>query len=370
MYYKSNYDVKRFFRIVESKSYNAAFSIDSQSMNIPQALECLLANQNLESDDMREIMRTVMTGLATPAQIGAFLVALRAKGETVEEVAAAAQVLREMAAKIKVSGEHLIDTCGTGGDGAQTFNISTAAAFVVAAAGGKVAKHGSRSVSSSCGSADVLEAAGVNIALSPEQVQACIEQTGIGFLFAQRHHNAMKFAAGPRKEIGIRTLFNLLGPLGNPANAPNQLLGVYSRRWVEPMARVLQMLGSRHVLVVNGDDGLDEISIAAPTFVAELKDGEISTYTITPEQFGFRCASLDSLCVVSALESLKILLSVLEGFPGPAAEIVALNAGAAIYAASLARSLGAGVDKAQQILATGAAKNKLQELVAVSQSFV
>jgi len=370
MYYKCNLNVKRFFPIVECKSYNAIFPSDGQSMNIAQSLEILLANQNLASEDMREIMRIIMTGLATPAQIGAFLVALRAKGETVDEVAAAAQVLREMATKIAVSGEHLIDTCGTGGDGAQTFNISTAAAFVVAAAGGKVAKHGSRSVSSSCGSADVLEAAGVKISLNPEQVQACIAKTGIGFLFAQRHHDAMKFAAGPRKEIGIRTLFNLLGPLSNPANAPNQLLGVYSKRWVEPMAQVLQMLGSQHVLVVNGEDGLDEISIAAPTFVAELKDGVISTYTITPEQFGFRCASLVSLGVASVQESLEIILSVLEGCPGAAAEIVALNAGAAIYAASLAGSLGAGVREAQRILATGAGKQKLDELVAVSQSFV
>ena len=316
-------------------------------MNIPQALEYLLANQNLAADDMRVIMRTIMTGLATPAQIGAFLVALRAKGETVDEVAAAAQVLREMAVKIEVSGGHVIDTCGTGGDGAQTFNISTAAAFVVAAAGGKVAKHGSRSVSSSCGSADVLEAAGVKIDLTPEQVQACIEQTGIGFLFAQRHHNAMKHAAGPRKEIAIRTLFNLLGPLSTPANALTHLL-----------------------LVVNGEDGLDEISIASPTFVAELKDGEISTYTISPEQFGFRRSSLDSLGVASAQESLKIILSVLEGLPGPSAEIVALNAGAAIYAANLAGSLEAGVERARQILVTGEGKKKLLELVAVSQSYV
>ncbi len=338
-------------------------------MNIPQALETLLANQNLAAKKMREIMRTIMTGGATPAQIGAFLVALRAKGETVEEVAAAAQVLREMATKIEVSGEHVVDTCGTGGDGAHTFNISTAAAFVVAAAGGQVAKHGSRSVSSSCGSADVLEAAGVNIALTPGQVKACIAQSGIGFLFAQRHHGAMKHAAGPRKEIGIRTLFNLLGPLSNPANAPNQLLGVYAKRWVEPMARVLQMLGSRHVLVVNAEDGLDEISIASPTFVAELKDGEISTYTIAPEQFGVQRTSLDVLGVASAQESLKIILSVLEGFPGPAAEIVALNAGAAIYAANLAGSLDAGVDMAQGILASGAGKKKLEELVALSQSF-
>ncbi|MCX7111535.1 MAG: anthranilate phosphoribosyltransferase [Proteobacteria bacterium] len=338
-------------------------------MNIPLALETLLSGQNLAAADMHEIMHTIMTGGATPAQIGAFLVALRAKGETVEEVAAAAQVIREMASKIDISGEHVIDTCGTGGDGAHTFNISTAAAFVVAAAGGQVAKHGSRSVSSSCGSADVLEAAGVNIALTPEQVKACIVQTGIGFLFAQRHHGAMKFAAGPRKELGIRTLFNLLGPLSNPANAPNQLLGVFAKKWVEPMARVLQMLGSQHVLVVNAEDGLDEISIATPTFVAELKDGIISTYTISPGQFGIPLTPLDKLGVESAQESLKIILSVLEGQPGPAFDIVALNAGAAIYAANLAGSLEAGVDKAREVLASGAGRKKLEELVAVSQSF-
>jgi anthranilate phosphoribosyltransferase len=338
-------------------------------MNIPLALETLLSGQNLAAFDMREIMRNIMTGGATPAQIGAFLVALRSKGETVEEVAAAAQVIREMAAKIEVSGEHVIDTCGTGGDGAHTFNISTAAAFVVAAAGGQVAKHGSRSVSSSCGSADVLEVAGVNIGLTPEQVQACIAQTGIGFLFAQRHHGAMKHAAGPRKELGIRTLFNLLGPLSNPANAPNQLLGVFAQKWVEPMARVLHRLGSRHVLVVHAEDGLDEISIASPTFVAELKNDAISTYTITPGQFGIPLTPLDELGVDSAQESLNIILSVLEGQPGPAFDIVALNAGAAIYAANLAGSLEAGVDRARAVLVSGAGRGKLEELVAVSQSF-
>ena len=338
-------------------------------MNIPQALETLLSGQNLAADDMHEIMHTIMTGGATPAQIGAFLVALRSKGETVEEVAAAAQVIREMASKIDISGEHVIDTCGTGGDGAHTFNISTCAAFVVAAAGGQVAKHGSRSVSSSCGSADVLEAAGVNIALTPEQVQVCIAQTSIGFLFAQRHHGAMKHAAGPRKELGIRTLFNLLGPLSNPANAPNQLLGVFAKKWVEPMARVLQKLGSQHVLVVHAEDGLDEISIASPTLVAELKEGLISTYTITPEQFGFNRNSLGTLGVDSAEESLKIILAVLEGQPGPASDIVALNAGAAIYAANLVDSLAVGVDKAREILVSGAGRRKLEELVVVSKAF-
>jgi anthranilate phosphoribosyltransferase len=337
-------------------------------MNFAQALETLLAGRDLAAPDMRDIMRAVMTGGASPAQIGAFLTALRAKGESVEEVAAAAEVLREMADKVEVAGAHVIDTCGTGGDGTHTFNISTAAAFVVAAAGGQVAKHGSRSVSSACGSADVLEAAGVNLDLTAEQVRACIAETGIGFLFAQRHHGAMRHAAGPRKEIGVRTLFNLLGPLSNPANAPHQLLGVYARRWVEPMAKVLQKLGSRHVLVVSAEDGLDEISIAAPTFVAELKDGEVSTYTLTPEQFGIPRSPLDALAVENAGQSLGVVRAVLEGRPGPAADIVALNAGAAIYAADLAETLQAGVARAREILASGAGLRKLEQLAALSQS--
>jgi len=338
-------------------------------MNIPLALETLLAGQNLSADDMHEIMQTIMTGGASPAQIGGFLVALRAKGETVEEVAAAAQVIREMASKIEVSGEHVIDTCGTGGDGAHTFNISTCAAFVVAAAGGRVAKHGSRSVSSACGSADVLEVAGVNLNLTPGQVEQCVKQIGIGFLFAQRHHGAMKHAAGPRKELGIRTLFNLLGPLSNPANAPNQLLGVFAAKWVEPMARVLHKLGSRHVLVVNAEDGLDEISIASPTAVAELKNGEILNYTITPEDFGIQRSRLDALGVTSAQESLQIIMSVLDGQLGPAFDIVALNAGAAIYAANLSGSLEAGFVKAKELLASGAGKKKLDQLISFSQTF-
>jgi len=339
------------------------------NMNIPQALETLLAGQNLAPDAMREIMRTIMGGEATPAQIGAFLIALRAKGETVEEVAAAAEVMRDMATQVEVGGEHVIDTCGTGGDGAHTFNISTTAAFVVAAAGGRVAKHGSRSVSSACGSADVLEAAGINLNLTPEQVKACVERIGVGFLFAQRHHGAMRHTAAPRKELGVRTLFNLLGPLSNPAKAPNQLLGVFAKHWVEPMARVLQKLGSRHVLVVHAEDGLDEISIASPSFVAELKDGEVSTYTVTPEQFGIPRASLESLGVKSASESLKMVLSVLEGQSGPAADIVALNAGAAIYAADLAGSLADGIKQAQTLLADGSGRRKLAELVELSRSF-
>jgi len=338
-------------------------------MNIAAALDHLLNGLDLEPVQMKTLMLKIMSGEATPAQIGALLIALRAKGETVHEVAAAAEVLRELSTKVNVGGEHLIDTCGTGGDGAHTFNISTTAAFVVAAAGGKVAKHGSRSVSSSTGSADVLEAAGVHLDLTPEQVATCIDKIGIGFLFAQRHHGAMKHAVGPRKELGVRTLFNLLGPLINPAGAPNQLLGVFAQRWVEPMARVLQKLGSRHVLVVHAEDGLDEISVASPTTVAELKDGRIECYTVTPERFGIPRSSLQALAVDSPVASLAMMLNVLDGHPGPASDIVALNAGAAIYAADLANTLEAGVTQAQAVIAAGSARRKLDELVQMTRGF-
>jgi anthranilate phosphoribosyltransferase len=248
-------------------------------MDMQAAIAAVIEHQDLDASDMQAVMRLIMTGQATAAQIGGFLVGLRMKGETVDEIAAAAGVMRELATRVDIAGPHLVDTCGTGGDGASTFNISTASALVTAAAGGRVAKHGNRSVSSSSGSADVLEAAGVRLDLGPEQVTACIEQLGVGFLFAPRHHSAMKHAIGPRKEMGVRTLFNLLGPLTNPAGAPNQVLGVFSMDWVEPLAQVLKQLGSEHVLVVHAEDGLDEISIAAPTRVAELKEGEISTYS-------------------------------------------------------------------------------------------
>ncbi|HEU5338054.1 MAG TPA: anthranilate phosphoribosyltransferase, partial [Sulfuricaulis sp.] len=234
-------------------------------MDMPSAIRSVIERRNLSGDDMRAVMRLIMTGQATPAQIGGFLIGLRMKGETVEEIAAAAGVMRELATPVNVSGPHLVDTCGTGGDGASTFNISTASAFVVAAAGGKVAKHGNRSVSSKSGSADVLEAAGVNLELTPEQVARCVNEVGVGFMFAPKHHGAMKHAIGPRREMGVRTIFNLLGPLTNPAKAPHQVLGVFSKEWVEPLAEVLQRLGSEHVLVVHAEDGMDEISIGALT---------------------------------------------------------------------------------------------------------
>ncbi|MEN8261310.1 MAG: anthranilate phosphoribosyltransferase [Pseudomonadota bacterium] len=335
-------------------------------MYMQSALQALLDRRNLEPEEMRSVMRTIMGGGATPAQIGGFLIALRCKGETVEEIAAAVEVMRELATKVKVAGHYLVDTCGTGGDASGTFNISTCAALVVAAAGGRVAKHGNRSVSSRCGSADVLEAAGVNLDLGPEQVAQCVDKIGVGFLFAPRHHGAMKYTIGPRKEMGVRTLFNLLGPLANPANAPNQLLGVFDDVWVEPVAKVLQKLGSEHVLVVHAADGLDEISIGAPTRVAELRDGRIETYFIDPEQFGFRRAPLETLGVETVEDSLAIVKSVLAGKPGPARDIVALNAGAAIYAAGLETSLAHGIEKAKTVIDSGGASKKLDELVALS----
>jgi anthranilate phosphoribosyltransferase len=338
-------------------------------MDLPTALARVVEFRDLNATDMEAVMRLIMTGQATPAQIGGFLVGLRMKGETVDEIVAAARVMRELATRVEVSGPHLVDTCGTGGDGASTFNISTASALVAAAAGARVAKHGNRSVSSSSGSADVLEAAGVRLDLSAQQVAACIEQVGAGFLFAPQHHSAMKHAIGPRREMRIRTLFNLLGPLTNPAGAPNQVLGVFSAVWVEPLARVLQRLGSEHVLVVHAEDGLDEISIAAPTRIAELKDGEITVYTVSPEDFGLQRAELDSLTVSNAGQSLEMINRVFENQSGPALDIVKLNAGAAIYAAGLTASLAEGVVLAAEVIRNGKAKQVFKSLISVSGSF-
>ena len=338
-------------------------------MDIKLAIATLLNKQNLSAEEMREVMRLIMSGGATDAQIAGFLVALRCKGETVDEIAAAVEVMRELASKVPITGEHIVDTCGTGGDGANTFNISTTCAFVVAAAGGQVAKHGNRSVSSSCGSADVLETAGVNLDLSAEQVAQCVGEIGVGFLFAPKHHGAMKHTINVRKEMGVRTLFNLLGPLSNPASAPNQLIGVFSKEWVEPLAKVLKKLGSQHVLVVSAEDGLDEISIASRTHVAELKDGVVSTYTVTPEQFGLQRASLAELAVDNATTSLAVIKSVLNNQPGAALDIVLLNAGAAIYAANITPSFTDGIGLARQVIANGTALTKLDELISYSSAF-
>jgi len=336
-------------------------------MDMPSAIRAVIERRHLAGAEMHEVMRLIMTGQATPAQIGGFLVGLRMKGETVEEIAAAAEVMRELVTRVDVCGPHLVDTCGTGGDGVHTFNISTASAFVVAAAGGKVAKHGNRSVSSKSGSADVLEAAGVNLDISPEQVAQCVNDIGVGFMFAPKHHGAMKHAIGPRREMGVRTIFNLLGPLTNPAGAPNQVLGVFAEQWIEPLAEVLQRLGSEHVLVVHAQDGMDEISIGAPTHVAELKDGRVRVYTIQPEQFGLKRGDTSKLAVSGPAQSLAMIESVLNNEAGPARDIVALNAGAAIYVAGLAPDLDEGVKMALGVIASGAARTKLRDLVTLSK---
>ncbi len=332
-------------------------------MNIKQAIAKLLENESLTTQEMTEVMNEVMTGVATDAQIGGFLIALRVKGETVEEITAAAQVMRNLATPVEIDANNLVDIVGTGGDGSSTFNISTASCFVVAAAGGHVAKHGNRSVSSKSGAADVLEAAGVNLNVGPDVVKACVEELGVGFMFAPMHHSAMKHAIGPRKEMAVRTVFNVLGPLTNPAGAPNQLLGVFSPDLVRPLAEVLKELGSNHVLVVHADDGLDEISIAGSTRVAELKDGEITEYTIKPEDFGFTSQSLNAITVDDAEQSLDMLRGVLSNVAGPARDIVALNAGAAIYAANLSDSLEGGIKRAVEAIESGLALNKLNELI-------
>lgn len=337
-------------------------------MDMQAAIRAITERRDLSHAEMTDVMRLIMTGQATPAQIGGFLIGMRMKGETVDELTAAAQVMRELAARVEFGGEHLVDIVGTGGDGSSTFNISTASTFVVAAAGGRVAKHGNRAVSSKSGSADLLEAAGVKLDLQPEQVRKCIDGIGVGFMFAPMHHSAMKHAIGPRKEMGVRTLFNLLGPLTNPAGAQHQVLGVFSRDWVEPIAEVLKQLGSAHALVVHSEDGMDEISIAAPTYVAELKAGTIRSYRIAPEDFGLARGDLAALKVADAQESLAIIRDVLAGRPGPARDIVVLNAGAAIYAADLVDSLAAGVARAAEVIDSGAARDKLAALVQISNS--
>ncbi len=338
-------------------------------MNYSQILSTLIERHDLPHDSMLELMQQVMGGQLTPAQISAMLIALRIKGETVTEIAAAAQVMRELSTKVNVKNTgHLIDTCGTGGDGAQTFNISTASALVAAAAGAHVAKHGGRSVSSTCGSADVLEKLGVNVNLTPDQVAQCVDSIGIGFMFAPNHHSAMKHAAPVRRELGVRTLFNLLGPLTNPAGAKNQVMGVFHRDLTAKLAHVLQQLGSRHVLVVHGADGMDEISISGTTHIAELKDGKVSEYTVQPQDFGLKNAPLDAIRVANADEAKTMLLAVLDNQPSAARDIVQLNAGAAIYVAGLANTLKEGVAMADQVITNGATKVKLDQLIALSKN--
>lgn len=338
-------------------------------MNINQAIKAVIEKKNLNESDMLDVMNSIMTGQTTDAQIGAFLVGLSMKGETIEEITASAKVMRSLATPVEIkSNKYLVDTCGTGGDGLGLFNISTASAFVVAAAGGKVAKHGNRSISSKSGSADVLESAGVNLNLSPSLISECIAQIGVGFMFAPAHHSAMKHAIGPRKELAVRTIFNVLGPLTNPAKAPNQVMGVYDKNLVEPIANVLKELGSRHVMVVHSDDGLDELSIADKTYVAELKDGNVSTYSVHPEDFGLTLGDLKDIRADNADASLALITEAFSGRNGTAKNIISLNAGAAIYVSGLTTSLQSGIDRANQVLSDGSSQKKLDEYIKISNS--
>src|SRR5882762_2742335 len=339
-----------------------------KQITIAEAIQRTVEHREVFHDEMLHIMRQIMRGVLSPAQIAGFIVGLRVKKETIGEIAAAAQVMRELATPVEVADDrHLVDTCGTGGDAAHTFNVSTCAAFVAAAAGAKVAKHMGRSVSSSSGSAEVLEALGARINLSPAETGQALEKIGIGFMFAPAHHAAMKYAAPVRKELGVRTIFNILGPLTNPAGAKNQVLGVFHPDLVGIQVRVLQRLGSRHVMVVYGLDGLDEISISAETMVGELVKGEINEYIIHPTHFGLELYDRRAIQVNTVEESKEMILAVLGNQPGPARSIAVLNAGAAIYVSGVAKTLKAGLERALQVIESGDAKRKLDEFVAFTK---
>jgi anthranilate phosphoribosyltransferase len=343
-------------------------------MNIKEALNRVVSQLDLSTEEMQDVMREIMTGQCTDVQIGAFLMGMRMKSESIDEIVGAVSVMRELASHVHLQTlDHVVDVVGTGGDGANIFNVSTAASFVVAAAGGKVAKHGNRAVSGKSGSADLLEAAGIYLSLTPEQVARCIEGVGVGFMFAQVHHAAMKHAAVPRRELGLRTIFNMLGPLTNPAGVKHQVVGVFSQALCRPLAEVLKRLGSQHILVVHSRDGLDEFSLAAATHVAELKDGVISEYEVLPEDLGLQSQSLIGLAVESPQASLALIRDALTkrktDAGQKAADMIALNAGAALYAADLASSLKEGVQLAHDALHTGLAWEKLQELVSFTAVF-
>ncbi len=338
-------------------------------MKPQDALKRIIEHREIFHDEMVSLMQQIMSGEVTPVMIAAIITGLRVKKETIGEISGAAKVMRDLSIKVVVhDDERLVDTCGTGGDGAHSFNVSTASAFVAAAAGAKIAKHGGRSVSSQSGSADVLEALGVNINLTPEQAARCINEAGFGFMFAPNYHSAMKHAAPVRKELGVRTLFNILGPLTNPAGAKQQLMGVFHADLVGIQARVLQRLGSRRVMVVHGSDGMDEITISGNTLIAELKAGEVREYTVHPSQFGLATSSLQEISVANVHESRDMVLGVLDNQPGPARDIVTMNAGAAIYLAGLSDSLPDGVKKAAHLLESGAARQKLEQLRQISNN--
>ena len=335
---------------------------------IDTAIKKILERKNLSMDEAQQAMNDIMSGSATQAQIGGFLTALRMKGETVEEITGFAKTMRNKAERITPKSEPLLDTCGTGGDSSGTFNISTAAAFVVSAAGIAVAKHGNRSVSSKSGSADVLEALGVKIDIAPDKVRQCIDDIGIGFMFAQRFHGAMKYAAPVRRELGVRTVFNMLGPLTNPAGAGHQLLGVYDKDLTQPVAEVLKGLGTKSAMVVHGEDGLDEITLCGKTYVSELKDGVIKNYTISPEDLGLKTAPACDIKGADSKQNARIIRSILEGEKGAAHDITILNAGAAIYICGGADSIKEGIDKAAALIEDGSAKRKLEQMISYTNA--
>ncbi len=342
-------------------------------MDMKQALNRIASNLDLSREEMKDVMRIVMNGEATDAQIGAFLMGLRLKSETIDEITGATEVMRELVTGVTVNAEPLVDIVGTGGDGANLFNVSSASAFVVAAAGGYVAKHGNRGVSSNSGSADLIEKAGINLNMKPEEVARCVEEIGVGFMFAPAHHGAMKHAIGPRKELGCRTIFNILGPMTNPAGVTRQLIGVFSRELCRPMTEVMKRLGAEHIMVVHSKDGLDEISLASSTHVAELKDGEITEYDITPEDLGLKSQTLVGLSVETSDESLKLIKAAFgrehDEITEKARDMIALNAGAAIYVAGLADTAKEGVDMALDAMGSGLAAGKMSELADFSQCF-
>ncbi len=339
-------------------------------MQTKEILEHLLSDQDLPPEIMRDFVTQMMSGSASPVAAGAILIALRAKGESMQELVAAAEVMRDFANKVEMpTGSRLLDIVGTGGDGTSTFNISTTCLFVIAAAGGQVAKHGNRSVSSKSGSADAIEALGGNLDLNSAQVAQCITETGMGFMFAPNHHPAMRHISPIRKELGVRTLFNMIGPLANPANAPYMLMGVFARHLLPIMAQALHSLGTQRALIVHSEDGMDEVSIFAPTYVSELNNGVITEYSINPSEYGFAPSNLDAIRVQSPEESIAMMKSALSGTPGAAHDIVAMNSGVALYTLGLSESIADGVRQAREVIASGAPLAKIEQYVAITQSF-
>ena len=338
-------------------------------MDIQSAISQVSARRNLTREDMSEIILEILEGKVTDAQIGAFLIALSMKGETVDEVLGAVGVMRDLSTKVEIDEPNLIDTCGTGGTGVGIFNVSTTSALVASSCGAKIAKHGNRSATRKSGSADLLEQAGVSLSLTPEQVASCIQEIGLGFMFAQAHHSAMRHVVGPRKEIGQKSIFNVLGPLTNPASAKRQVLGVYDKKWMTPIAEVLDELGSEHLLIVHSRDGLDEISLASPTYVTEMRDGKISEYEVSPEDFNFETDTLEGLQVNSPQESLDLAKLALQGEHKKASSMICMTAGAALYVSGIANSLESGVELAKRSVESGEGLKKLNQLVEFTSQF-